>query len=187
MEASARILAASPLDELDTNHVAARAGVSIGSLYQYFPNKGAILAGLAERHLARKLLTLRAEFEASAALPLETRIERAIGWLISTKQAGAELERALYLHFHRYGDPSAIAALDGPLIDQLALVLGGADGDVRWRFRAFVLFQAVRGALLASALVHPGSLVDGTLRDELAALVRGYALHRHDRPDELRR
>lgn len=34
-----------------TNHIAHKAGVSIGSLYQYFPNKDAILVSLAEQHL----------------------------------------------------------------------------------------------------------------------------------------
>ena len=34
-----------------TNHIAERAGVSIGSLYQYFPNKEAILVSLAKRHI----------------------------------------------------------------------------------------------------------------------------------------
>ena len=34
-----------------TNRIAAEAGVSVGSLYEYFPNKQALLAALAERHL----------------------------------------------------------------------------------------------------------------------------------------
>ncbi len=36
-----------------TNHIAEKAGVSIGSLYQYFPNKTAILTALAEGHLSQ--------------------------------------------------------------------------------------------------------------------------------------
>ena len=39
IEAAARILETQGLDGLTTNHIAATAGVSIGSLYQYFPNK----------------------------------------------------------------------------------------------------------------------------------------------------
>src|SRR5215471_21205054 len=36
-----------------TNRIAERAGVSIGSLYQYFPNKDAIVMELARRHIAQ--------------------------------------------------------------------------------------------------------------------------------------
>jgi AcrR family transcriptional regulator len=49
VEASARILEEGGLGAFNTNAVAARAGVSIGSLYQYFPGKDAILASLVRR------------------------------------------------------------------------------------------------------------------------------------------
>lgn len=44
LEGAARILEDSDAADLTTNRIAERAGVSVGSLYQYFPNKEAILA-----------------------------------------------------------------------------------------------------------------------------------------------
>lgn len=52
-----------------TNHVAEAAGISIGSLYQYFPNKDSLLVGLAERHLEEattRLADLAEELRAQA-------------------------------------------------------------------------------------------------------------------------
>src|ERR1700733_3072385 len=49
LEAAARILETRGLDAYSTNAVAARAGVSIGSLYQYFPSKDAITRALISR------------------------------------------------------------------------------------------------------------------------------------------
>jgi len=49
LEAAARILETSGSAGLTTNHVAALAGVSVGTLYQYFPAKEAILAELVRR------------------------------------------------------------------------------------------------------------------------------------------
>ncbi len=63
LEAAAGILETSGLAALTTNEVAERAGVSIGSLYQYFPNKDAILASL----ITRQEIALRAAVERSFA------------------------------------------------------------------------------------------------------------------------
>src|SRR5262245_46026413 len=49
LDAAAEILAEGGYAALTTNHLAERAGVSIGSLYHYFPNKEAIIATLAKR------------------------------------------------------------------------------------------------------------------------------------------
>lgn len=49
LDATATLLAERGLDNTTTNHVAERAGVSIGSLYQYFPDKDALIEALLVR------------------------------------------------------------------------------------------------------------------------------------------
>jgi AcrR family transcriptional regulator len=49
LEAAARILETADLDAINTNLIARRAGISVGSVYQYFPGKEAIYAALIER------------------------------------------------------------------------------------------------------------------------------------------
>src|SRR5258708_40228727 len=50
LEATARILVKEGYDQASTNRVAEVAGVSIGSLYQYFPSKEALIAAVIDRH-----------------------------------------------------------------------------------------------------------------------------------------
>ena len=58
LQAAEQLLAEHGPPGLATNRVAKRAGVSIGSLYEYFPNKEAIVAALFERYTARFLEVL---------------------------------------------------------------------------------------------------------------------------------
>lgn len=60
LEAAARILETEGLGAYSTNAVAARAGVSIGSLYQYFPSKDAVTRALIRRSAEALLADLRA-------------------------------------------------------------------------------------------------------------------------------
>jgi AcrR family transcriptional regulator len=74
LEATAHILEAEGLEASNTNAIAARAGVSIGSLYQYFPDKAAIFVELirqAETELGNMLEMLLLK---TAGLALEDRI-----------------------------------------------------------------------------------------------------------------
>src|SRR5260370_3189 len=50
LEATARILVKEGYDQASTNRIAEVAGVSIGSLYQYFPSKEALIAAVIDRH-----------------------------------------------------------------------------------------------------------------------------------------
>jgi AcrR family transcriptional regulator len=64
VEAAAHIIAGGGLAAFNTNVVAERAGVSIGSLYQYFPNKDALMVALIKRGLGRQLDTFGAAVNA---------------------------------------------------------------------------------------------------------------------------
>jgi AcrR family transcriptional regulator len=74
LEATARILEAEGLEAANTNAIAARAGISVGSLYQYFPDKAAIFAEMiitSETELGDMLETLIAR---TAGQALEQRL-----------------------------------------------------------------------------------------------------------------
>ncbi|WP_165845511.1 TetR/AcrR family transcriptional regulator [Streptacidiphilus pinicola] len=84
LEAAGKVFAESGYAATTTNAIAARAGVSPGSLYQYFPNKDAIAAALAEFY-ADSLDTLLAPFAVvdPAAVTLEEALGSSLGPLVA--------------------------------------------------------------------------------------------------------
>ncbi|HEY0947216.1 MAG TPA: TetR/AcrR family transcriptional regulator [Opitutaceae bacterium] len=78
LDAAARIFVETGFDAATTNAIAERAGVSIGSLYQYFPNKLALLAALKERHV----IVLVAGMRAACAGARERSLAEGVGVII---------------------------------------------------------------------------------------------------------
>src|SRR3569832_2453239 len=71
VEATARILVKEGFDKASTNRVAEVAGVSVGSLYQYFPSKEALVAAVIKRHNTKNTKTKRRELADIDSQPLE--------------------------------------------------------------------------------------------------------------------
>lgn len=71
LTAAARVFVSLGYAGATTNHIAARAGVSVGSLYEYFPNKDAMLVALLERHVGEA----EAILERTAAAVAESRLD----------------------------------------------------------------------------------------------------------------
>jgi len=78
-----------------TNHIAARAGVSIGTLYEFFPTKEAIVAALTERRLATLVETVQQGVEAALRLDEQEGAELLIRRIVEAVSADRELLRVL--------------------------------------------------------------------------------------------
>jgi AcrR family transcriptional regulator len=178
LEAAARILETQGLDGYTTNAVAELAGVSIGSLYQYFPNRDALTAALIERETATLLEQARAAAQGgSCAAVLAGLIEAAVAHqmrrpalariidfeeerlpLGASNQRLADILQQIMLDALAHHDAPAVAERSQAARDVLALMRGMIDGAgqrgetdaVNLRARVEV---AVRGYLIGMAAI----------------------------------
>lgn len=95
LEASARILESSGIGRFNTNAVAERAGVSIGSLYQFFPGKDAILAALIEQQESAMLARFQSTFEQIQSLSLDACLRALTRTLVEVHRERWKLHRLL--------------------------------------------------------------------------------------------
>lgn len=98
LDAAARIFDAVGYRATTTNDVAAAAGISIGSLYQYFPNKDALLVALAERHVAEATALIETYF---AGVDAEHDLDEVVAELVEVVVAMHGLDRLHLLIAHQ--------------------------------------------------------------------------------------
>lgn len=75
LEATERVLAHKGLEATSTTEVAEIAGVSVGTLYQYFPNKQALVAAVIEARLDADLAAIDEAFERARSLSLRAGLQ----------------------------------------------------------------------------------------------------------------
>lgn len=97
LAAAADLCSGRGLDALTTNAVAARAGVSIGSLYQYFPGKAALLAALIRAERATLLEAVERIVSSEAAQSLNQLVDGLIKAAVGHYLARPSLSRTLNL------------------------------------------------------------------------------------------
>ena len=88
LEASGRVIARQGLANLTTNRVAAEAGVSIGSLYQYFANKQELLEGLLERMALDMTRLIDARMTQLLAADVRTAVKMLLGEMLAFIRGG---------------------------------------------------------------------------------------------------
>ncbi len=96
-EATIQVLLANGLDDITTLQIAERAGVSIGSLYQYFPNKNALMAAVVKRHVSQVVDATIAACKAAHGKTIGEMCATMMDAFVDAKTRRPEVSRALYL------------------------------------------------------------------------------------------
>lgn len=161
-----------------TNGIARLAGVSIGSLYEYFPNKDAILESLIDHHVDDAVAQLRRELEAlpPATTPLAVGVRRLVDRMLELHADRPGLHRMLVGRV--MGMPAVrrrLLAVERRLRDELAVWMR-AQPEVAVPDVALAVRVVVEGT---DALVHrfvedPEGTSRETFADEVTRLWVGY-------------
>jgi len=180
IEATARILVRDGFDKASTNRIAAEAGVSVGSLYQYYPTKEALVRAVIERHTADLTRMARQAVAEVERLPLEAGVRRLVAAAIAAHRLDPDLHRALAEQIPRVGALEGVEVFNRENYGLFRAYLDRHRDEVRapdLDLAAFVCVTAIE-ALTHNAVLHrPQALADsavGALVDEASRLVLGY-------------
>jgi AcrR family transcriptional regulator len=180
LEATARVLMKEGYDRASTNKIAEVAGVSIGSLYQYFPSKEALVAAVIDRHTQQVSQMSRNALAKVAARPIEVAAREFVSVAIDAHRINPKLHGVLSEQIPRVG---RLENIEAGQREAYALVRGYleahrdeidvADPDLA----AFVVVTVVEALTHAAVLRRPDILTDEKARlfvDDVTRLLVGY-------------
>jgi AcrR family transcriptional regulator len=180
IEATARVLIKEGYDRASTNKIAATAGVSIGSLYQYFPSKEALVAAVIERHTQESSRLVQSALLKVGGRPIAFGVRELVAAAIDAHRLDPKLHRVLADEVPRTGRLENIEAIEryahGFLRDYLEAhrsEIDVADLDLT----AFVLVTTVEALTHSAVLSRPDILANekaGAFIDEVTQLVLRY-------------
>ena len=103
LEATAHLLNRKPLDEVSTNHIAKKTGISIGTLYKYYPNKDAILADLSLEFMQQDAELFGRIFEGSPLSRQEkgALVDNLVEALMTVHRDDAQVRGVVYQNLER--------------------------------------------------------------------------------------
>lgn len=157
--------------------IADRAGVSVGSMYQYFPSKRALTSALIGFHLRKKMGELRRAIDAAKGLEPEAAAAHLVEAILDDKRRHSKVERALLRSFIRVGDLATLTEYDAQMVGMVRELLEALGSGVRstdLSLAAFIVSNALRTAVLLSIADAPDRFIDPTFKAELVHLVVSY-------------
>ncbi len=179
LEATARILVREGFDKASTNRIAEVAGVSVGSLYQYFPSKEALVAALIDRHNQKVMQAVQCELAEAVNFPMEHAVRKLVAVAVKAHRIDPKLHRVLSEQIPRVGRLEKVETFNRENYALFRAYLESRRQEIRavdLGLAAFVCVTTIE-ALTHAAVLHQKLVshqATEALVDEATRLVVGY-------------
>ena len=177
LAATARVLVRDGYDRASTNKIADAAGVSIGSLYQYFPSKEALVAAVIDRHTGEMMDVVRHALVRVAALPIPEAARELVKVMIDAHRIEPKLHRVLVEQIPRVGNLEDIEKMDEEAMTLVRAYLEGHRDEIvidDLDMASFICVASVEALTHAAVLRRPALLDNPRFVEEVAAMVTRY-------------
>jgi AcrR family transcriptional regulator len=175
-EASVQVLLREGLHRLTTTRVADRAGVSVGTLYQYYPNKLALLNAVLQRHLEVVAETVEKAAQKAHGKPLPIMVTAVVHAFVKAKIGKEDEARALYSVAEQLGGSILVQRASQRAVTALALMLSTAS-EVRFpdlEIVSYVFAAAMTGPTKGVLEKQAPRKLAQILKSQLISLCLGY-------------
>ena len=170
LDATAQVLIEDGYDAASTNRIAKRAGVAVGSLYQYFPNKKSLVSELAQRHVRSQVDLITQTLTLTGEVPLDVLSRDLLRGVNAAHQVDPELHKVLV-------EQAPVGAMEELLMGIETVVRGYIERNLDAlrvedpEMAAFILVTLVDSAMSRAVLHRPHLLQGDRLPDAMTDLI----------------
>jgi AcrR family transcriptional regulator len=177
LDATIRILDQAGAESASTSRIAEVAGVSVGTLYQYFANRDAIIDALQDREFERAIAMIH-RLLVTGTVKTERSIANAVvRGLSDLYRSSPALHRLLVIEGLQITPAERVQAFDAKIVGAVRSFLSVTGLPLRRSnldAAAFVVFQSVRATMLSYLLERPPTVSEEALTEELTDLLLRY-------------
>lgn len=179
LTATTHILTKEGYDTASTNRIAELAGVSIGSLYQYFPNKEALIASLIEHHANEMVELVESKLRDLFDAPIEVVFHKLVKACIEAHAVNPKLHKVLNEQVPRIGRLKKVAHAEEQIAALIHTYLE------KWRYQVkpqnldltvFMIGTIVESLTHTAVIEHPEFISGGQLEQEITNLLLAYVV-----------
>ncbi|MET0594594.1 MAG: TetR/AcrR family transcriptional regulator [Polyangiaceae bacterium] len=174
LDATVRVLLTRGYEGCTTNLVAEIAGVGIGSLYEYFPHKEALVAAVVEREIDSFVAVLEREMLATLDRPFAEALRVALSASLDELEKRRDLVRLLVVEYPHVGRVSALARLPRRVAELAGLCLRSWQGEHAFGDHPanyYVIATMLGGVYLSQTLTPLPSVPRESVLDSLVEIM----------------